>query len=140
MKIADHRYLALLLVAGLVGCGGHTSSATVVSTRTRTTATTVATSTAPAPPAALQAEANSAAAGDIPDNQVFIEFADAKAGYTIKYPEGWVQKGDAGTVTFRDKNNIVRIVVTKASVPHSRADASLKGLHLKSGPHGMTVG
>jgi len=138
MKLAHHSYVVLLVAAALAGCGGHKSSATVVSTSPQTTPSTVPTSTAPL--TALQAEATSAAAGDIPDNQVFIEFVNAKAGYTIKYPEGWAQQGGAGAVTFRDKNNIVRIVVAKAAVPHNTADASLKGLHLKSGPKGMTVG
>ncbi len=63
------------------------------------------------------AEAQSAAAGDIPDNQVFIPFADASAGYTFTYPEGWAQKGGGGDVTIRDKNNIVHIVVRSAAAP-----------------------
>ncbi|MFI5244930.1 MAG: PsbP-related protein [Gemmatimonadales bacterium] len=69
---------------------------------------------APAP-SALQPEATATAAGDIPDNQVFIGFSDAGAGYSLKYPEGWAQQGSGATVTFRDKNNIVRVVVRKGA-------------------------
>src|SRR5689334_11209401 len=38
---------------------------------------------------APSAEAQSAAAGDIPDNQQFLTFHDNPAGYSMKYPEGW---------------------------------------------------
>ena len=60
---------------------------------------------------ASSAEAEQASAGDIPDNQVFLTFDNAKAGYSIKYPEGWAQQGDGDHVTFRDKDNVVRIDV-----------------------------
>ena len=33
-----------------------------------------------------------AAAGDIPDNQVFLDLPQPAAGYSIKYPEGWAQQ------------------------------------------------
>ena len=65
------------------------------------------------------ARGESAATGDIPDNQVFLVFHNAAAGYSIRYPEGWAQSGSGGTTSFRDKNNIVRIV----GRPGSSADA-----------------
>ena len=68
-------------------------------------------------PGALQAEAKATAAGDIPDNQVFLVFRNRRAGYSVKYPEGWAQVGSAGTVVFRDKNNIVRVVVGAGAAP-----------------------
>jgi hypothetical protein len=68
-------------------------------------------------PGALQAEANAAAAGDIPDNQVFLVFRNGHAGYSMKYPEGWAQRGTGDAVVFRDKNNVVRIVVGSGSAP-----------------------
>src|SRR5881227_784762 len=80
---------------------------------------------------ALSAEAKSAATGDIPDNQVFLTFHDKAAAYSISYPEGWAQKGSGGDVSFRDKNNLVHIVVgsgaqptaasVKADLAHERA-------------------
>ena len=135
----------------LAGCGG----------ASRTSAPTVATSTAvPAQPAttapaatssptgssspsALQAEANAAAAGDIPDNQVFIVFRDAAAGYSMKYPEGWAQQGSAARVTFRDKNNIVRVVVLSGAPPTAatirRELAALESAHVESGPQRLPI-
>jgi hypothetical protein len=68
-------------------------------------------------PGALQAEADSVGAGDIPDNQVFLVFHNSRARYSIRYPEGWAQQGSGGTVVFRDKNNIVRIVVASGGPP-----------------------
>lgn len=74
---------------------------------------------------ALTAEAQQTAAGDIPDNQVFLTFADAASGYSMKYPEGWAQRGTGARVTFQDKNNLVRVTVSKgagASVAAAAAD------------------
>jgi hypothetical protein len=73
---------------------------------------------------ALSAEANSAATGDIPDNQVFLVFHDASAGYSIKYPEGWTQRGSARDVTFQDKNNLVHIVVGSGGAPSGASVAA----------------
>jgi hypothetical protein len=68
-------------------------------------------------PGALSAEAKSAATGDIPDNQVFLTFRNRAAGYAIKYPEGWTQRGSGRNVTFQDKNNIVHLLVGSAGAP-----------------------
>jgi hypothetical protein len=110
------------LVAALIvtaGCGSSNSNSTSSSNSSAK---------------ALSAEAASAATGDIPDNQVFLVFQNAKAGYAIKYPEGWTQRGTAGNVTFQDKNNLVHIVVGKggAATPAS-VSAELTALK-KSSP------
>jgi hypothetical protein len=68
-------------------------------------------------PGALSAEAQSKATGDIPDNQVFLVFNNSGSGYSIKYPEGWTQQGSAASVTFRDKNNLVHIVLAHGATP-----------------------
>jgi hypothetical protein len=75
-------------------------------------------------PAPLQPEANATAAGDIPDNQVFLVLRNPRAGYSMKYPEGWAQKGSGDAVVFRDKNNIVRVVVADAAAPTKAAVGS----------------
>jgi hypothetical protein len=94
-------------------------------------------------PSALQAEANSAATGDIPDNQVFIGFRDTAAAYSMKYPEGWAQQGSGARVTFRDKNNIVRVVVTSGTPPTAariHGDlARLRGVHVQRVPQPITI-
>jgi hypothetical protein len=75
------------------------------------------TSASPASPGALSADATSAATGDIPDNQVFLTFASRTGGYAIKYPEGWTQSGTALNQTFRDKNNLVHVLITHGASP-----------------------
>src|SRR5690242_14881161 len=117
MRARSTRALAVVASAAALtaGCGG-VSKPTVATTAVGTSTASAAqptTTTAPstAQPGALQAEANGAAAGDIPDNQVFLVFTDRAAGYSLKYPEGWAQQGTGGHVTFRDKNNIVRVDV-----------------------------
>jgi hypothetical protein len=134
---------SILVVAcfAAVGCGSSSSSS---STPAQAGASTPASgsstassgpaggSAAGSPPAALSADAHSAATGDIPDNQVFLVFHDSAAGYSIKYPEGWTQRGSGGDVTFQDKNNIVHIVVSHSAAPTPVAVAAeLRSLRSK---------
>jgi hypothetical protein len=95
---------AALAAAALVaaGCGGSSKSSSSSSSSRQ---------------AALAADARSASTGDIPDNQNFLTFANAKGGYSIRYPEGWAQSGAGKDVTFRDKNNLVHIVVASGGAP-----------------------
>jgi hypothetical protein len=124
--------VALLSLAIAAGCGGGSSSvatppATTAASSpgiTPSSATGAPTSATPTPagtatsnPGALSGEAASVATGDIPDNQVFLTFANATAGYSIKYAEGWAQKGSGNSVILQDKNNIVRILVSADSLP-----------------------
>jgi hypothetical protein len=104
------------------GCGSSKKAAPPRSTTSAQTGTTAPVATGPS---ALQGEAASAATGDIPDNQVYVRLTNAAAGYTIKYPEGWAQNGSGRVVSFRDKNNIVRIVIGRggaATVSSARHD------------------
>lgn len=128
----------MLLTAG---CGGtrHPIS-TAGATTASTTAAAAATTTAAG---ALQAEVNAAAAGDIPDNQVFLAYRNPKAGYSMKYPEGWAQQGAGANVVFRDKNNIVRIVVGSGGATNAAAVAgdlrSLGGATLQGRPTALDL-
>jgi hypothetical protein len=90
---------AAALVIAVAGCGSSKKSSTSSSA------------------GALSAEAASAASGDIPDNQVFLVFKNKGSGYSIKYPEGWAQQGAGGDVSFKDKNNVVHIVVARGAAP-----------------------
>jgi hypothetical protein len=133
-----------LLVAG---CGGaaHKAPPSTTSTSAPTPkaapAPKVATTTTG--PGALQAEATAAAAGDIPDNQVFLSFRNPTAGYAMKYPEGWAQQGSGTSVVFRDKNNIVRIVIGRggATSPAAvvREVRSLSGATLHGRPTALDL-
>jgi hypothetical protein len=64
---------------------------------------------------AAPSEAQAAATGDIPDNQVFLLFHDSKAGYSIRYPEGWARTGSGNDVRFQEKANVVHITVRKGA-------------------------
>lgn len=61
--------------------------------------------------AAAPSEAESVATGDIPDNQAFLVYTDKGAGYSIRYPEGWARTGSGADVTFREKANVIHLVV-----------------------------
>lgn len=132
----------LLVVAVAAGCGGGSkSSGPTTQTATPTaTSTPAATATNGASPGvgALQAEANATAAGDIPDNQVFLVYRNSAAGYSLEYPEGWAQSGSGANVFIRDKNNIVRVIVetgpTPTTVTVKRQLASLGGATIVKPP------
>ena len=141
--------VALIVVVALSGCGR--SGAPQRSTETSASSTPAPTSTTSAKssgattsPGPLAAEAKSAAAGDIPDNQVFIVFRDRLGRYSIKYPEGWAQSGSGRSVVLKDKNNIVRVVVSKGVLPTlvliRRQFAAMRGVHLENGPRAVRHG
>ena len=142
-------FAAAALAAAAAGCGGSLSSPTTTAAsppattaRSTPSATTAAAgSTSPSP---LQAEATAAATGDIPDNQVFLRFTNKAAGYSMKYPEGWAQQGSGSTATLRDKNNIIRIVVTPGglvSVAEARKGVSgVRGAKISSPPRAIAIG
>ena len=133
------------LAAVLGGCANrsHLAAIAPATTQATTAPPSAPTTTAASGPGALQAEANAAAAGDIPDNQVFLVFRNARAGYSMKYPEGWAQQGGSNTVVFRDKNNIVRIAVGVGPAPTAASVKQelrrLKGASVVSAPQPMRL-
>jgi hypothetical protein len=114
----------------LVSCGSKSSPTTAAPPAT--TAVPTATSTASGP-GALQAEVAATAAGDIPDNQVFVTYRGS--AFSMKFPEGWAQAGAGTNVTFRDKNNIVRIVILRGTRP-----PQVKGATITARPAPVTEG
>jgi hypothetical protein len=73
----------------------------------------------------VQAEKNPP--GDIPDSQVFIDYA-APQGFALKVPEGWARTDRADGVSFIDKLDGVVVSVTKGdSAPTVE---SVKGTYL----------
>ena len=116
--------LSLLLAA----CGGSKQAAPTTPAAAPTTSAST-TTTAQSSPNALQGEAKAAATGDIPDNQVYVVFSNTRAGYSIKYPEGWAQSGSGNRVTIYDKNNLVRTVVQPGREPTlAQVSAELQAL------------
>jgi hypothetical protein len=110
----------LLVCALLVACGSKKAQAPATTSASTTTtaamtSTTATTTGGAAGPGALQAEVAATGAGDIPDNQVFVVYSGKS--FTMKFPEGWTQSGSGDNVTFRDKNNIVRVVIVTGGAP-----------------------
>jgi hypothetical protein len=104
--------VSILVAAGLLvaGCGSSSSTDTSGEVTSAPSTGTAAESTEAAGEAA-PSEAQAAATGDIPDNQVFLLFHDPQAGYSIRYPEGWARKGSGNDVSFQEKANLVHVTV-----------------------------
>jgi asparagine N-glycosylation enzyme membrane subunit Stt3 len=115
--------VAALAVAGCGGGGSSKSSSTSSSANNA---------------AALSPEAQSAATGDIPDNQAFLVFHNSTAGYSIKYPEGWTTTGSGKDVKIQDKNNLVHIFTGTGPAPTPQI-ASAQLAKLKTGTPSLKV-
>jgi hypothetical protein len=100
------------------GCGGGSSSTSSASTSSAPAEGTTS-ENRPSGGGEAPSEAQAAATGDIPDNQVFLVFRDPTAGYSIRYPEGWARKGSGADVTFREKANTIHLTVRKGA-PRSK--------------------
>jgi hypothetical protein len=143
MRHTHSSAVVLLAALALAGCGGSKQAAPTTTAATPPAATTTTTTaTGSNAPGALLPEAASAAQGDIPDNQVFVTFAGP--AFSMKTPEGWTQSGGGKNVTFRDKNNIVRVVVAQGAAPTvasvKQELASLKGARVESPPTVLKIG
>jgi hypothetical protein len=129
---------ALAAALAAVGCGSASSTANSTPAATASSAATPGAAASSAAgttqaPGALTGEAASVAAGDIPDNQVFLTLSDKAGGFSMKYPEGWAQKSKAGTLTIQDKNNVVRVAVSNAAMPTpAQVDQQMKDLQTKT--------
>lgn len=65
--------------------------------------------------------------GDIPDDQVFVKYASAVGGYSLKVPEGWARAENGADVSFTDKYNGVKVAVTNAAAAPPTAKNVLEG-------------
>ena len=114
---------AAALAAGLTACAGQTGAAgaTPVSGGTPVTSGSVAANgpaTAPSPNAVNPNAPEVNAAGDIPDNQVFVPYTPPGAAFRVSVPEGWARTSDGAATVFTDKFNSVRMeVVPRPSAP-----------------------
>lgn len=50
--------------------------------------------------------------GDIPDNQVFVEYRSS-LGFSIKVPEGWARHETYDSASFSDKYNTIALVLSQ---------------------------
>lgn len=129
MRVNWLRSLGAVSIVGLLlaGCGGGGNGSTLRGVSEKTSSSTAV--NPPASEGAVPSEAQSAATGDIPDNQVFLTYDNRAAGYSIRYPEGWARKGSASDVTFQDRANVIRVLVAKgAPPPPAAAEAGLAKL------------
>jgi hypothetical protein len=132
--------LGVLATCGaLLGCG---SGSTPPSTSADAQVATHVRASSPAPgsgptrsgPAGLTPDSASAATGDIPDNQVFLTFASRAARWSIRYPEGWARRERGTSVTFKDKNNLIRVSVFRGRLTSlAAAMHELGGAPIRSG-------
>lgn len=81
------------------------------------------------------------AGGDIPDNQVYLAYAGA--GFSLKYPEGWVQATRSDGVTFQDKDNRISVTIQGGDAPSAesvRAEVrAIAGATLTADAHAITL-
>lgn len=113
--------MSVLTACWMTACGNGAGGSQGHSSPTAGTATTGAPGGSGGGASALSAEAQSLATGDIPDNQVFLTFRDPRSGYLVSYPEGWAQRSVPGGVTFVDKNNLIRITLSRGVAPTAAA-------------------
>jgi len=55
--------------------------------------------------------------GDIPDSQVFVNYASPQGGYALEVPEGWARTTKGMDVTFEEKLDGLSVTVTNAAGP-----------------------
>jgi hypothetical protein len=65
--------------------------------------------------------ADSAGAGDIPDNQAFVEYRPPSGRYSVKIPEGWARTESGDTATFTDKLNTISVRLAPRAAPPDEA-------------------
>jgi len=127
--------ILVTLVAGLAlaGCGSSGSSSTNSGGGTSGGASSAAAAGAGANVNA--SEAQSAATGDIPDNQTFLRYRNGKARYSSVYPEGWARRGSANNVSFSDKDNQVRVAIGSGAAPTVASARSALSQQVGSSAH-----
>mgnify|MGYP000032295844 FL=1 len=77
--------------------------------------------------------------GDIPDNQVFIDYT-APAGFSMQVPEGWSRSDTATGVSFADKYGTIDIATAKADkAPTPQSIQQREVPDLVAGGHAVEV-
>jgi len=123
------RYVALVAVTGavaLVGCSAQPPAQPSDGRSSGAASAASATPAGPGPAAAPDPNAPEiVAAGDIPDNQVFVPFRPPGGAFSMSVPQGWVQSVSGAATVFTDKFNSVRMDAVQRpaapDVPSARA-------------------
>ncbi|MEY2448807.1 MAG: hypothetical protein QOH79_2283 [Acidimicrobiaceae bacterium] len=75
------------------------------------------------------------AAGDIPDDTVYVPFTFDAGPFTLTVPEGWARTDAPGTTTFTDNFNSAQMFVTAAAsapTPQSARDNEVPSIQSSS--------
>ncbi|HWX87436.1 MAG TPA: hypothetical protein VNX67_04615 [Solirubrobacteraceae bacterium] len=123
----------LLLIVGLLltsGCGSSSNGPS----RSASYPSSSAGAGAQEGAAALAADAKSAATGDIPDTQNFLTLSAPRLRVSMLYPEGWTVRETASRVSITDKNNLVRISLSRGPAPTSASVSSQLAALRRSAP------
>jgi hypothetical protein len=77
--------------------------------------------------------------GDIPDNQVFIQYSSPR-GFSFKVPEGWARKDLSDGAAFVDKYGVITVTQSEAaSAPDAAAARQTLVPELEKGARAVTV-
>ncbi|MFI5037047.1 MAG: hypothetical protein ACHP93_01040 [Solirubrobacterales bacterium] len=87
----------------------------------------------------MAADARSAATGDIPDTQNFLTLNASHLRVSMLYPEGWTVQETASGASIKDKNNLVRIALSRGSTP-TTASLQAQLVALKRSTPALTAG
>jgi hypothetical protein len=107
--------VALLVVAGFIGCGkqkASTSNAAASSIQQQGGSASTEKPVAPEknPP------------GDIPDNQAFVKYVSSQGGYELEAPEGWARTESGRNVRFVYKLDGLSVGITRATRQPTSSD------------------
>jgi hypothetical protein len=103
---------AATLALGVAGCGASSSPSAPAASAGAGATTTVDPNGPEVSPA-----------GDIPDNQAYVAYSPAGAGYSVKVPEGWARTMSGAVTSFTDKLNRVQMQTVPAPVALTARDA-----------------
>ncbi|MDJ0343923.1 hypothetical protein QMK19_27845 [Streptomyces sp. H10-C2] len=108
---------AALAAAAVAGCSGSGGTQTPPAGPTTAGSSPSTGPSAPGSSAGGQTPApvESNPAGDIPDNQAYVAYSPAGAGFTVKVPEGWARTETGGVTVFTDKLN--RVEMSRSATP-----------------------
>lgn len=118
---------ALVTLVTVGACASTTPSASTPAPPSTASATAATGGSATQPPSSAASSGapqtkESSPTGDIPDNQAFVAYTPAKAGFTVKVPEGWARTDLAEGASFSDRLNGIVVQSRPATKPATAAD------------------
>lgn len=81
------------------------------------------------------------AAGDIPDNQVYVAYTPPGGSFVVQVPQGWARSAAGSAVVFTDKFNSVRIEsMARSQAPDAASARAQEVRSLQSSVPGFQAG